>query len=111
LIAPFGYSQKYLPGLDWMVKKAVEMWGVSLDKIYILNDNPIIDCPFPVITAENLSHLAGIICHAAEFFTINSAPTFIANVVRENYYHLHDPEGCDWRAENKILVYHEGWPK
>ena len=111
LVAPFGYSQKFLPGLNWMVKKAMELWPASLDKIWVLNDKPVEDCPFPVIMAENLSHLAGIIVHAKEFFTVNSAPTYVASVVRENYYHLHDPEGYDWTAENKILVYHERWPK
>jgi SAM-dependent methyltransferase len=113
LISPFGYSQTRQPTVEWMAKKASELFG-GRNPIYVLSDKPVLDCPLPVLTARSLSDLPGLIAGAENFFTTNSSPAIFASIVRQSYYHLHSADiggASDWLSPKRSVVYHEDFPR
>lgn len=110
LLSPFGYSQARRPSLEWMIEVAKKICGAD-SNIYALADKPVPECPIPVITVTNLSHLAPLIAWADDFFTINSAPSVVASAVRERYFHVYQPDYSgqdDFEAPNQISLHAPG---
>lgn len=113
LISPFGYSQRFKPTLDWMIQKAISLFGTD-DNLFILSDKNVPESRYRTLVAKKLSHLPWLIRKASEFFTTNSSPALFASVVRRQYYHLHAPEFdglTDWLSRKRVMVYHEDWPR
>lgn len=91
LISPFGHSQLKRPSIEWFVETVRKITGHTRN-LYILSESPLVNSDFPSVTVTSLAHLPEIIRRAREFFTINSAPSIIASVVRTHYYHVYQPD-------------------
>lgn len=89
LLAPYGFSQSFRPSIDWWIDVIRCKMG-TLDGLHVLAPISNVSPGFPVVVARRLSHLAFLIADAKAFFTINSAPTYIASAVRRSYYHVRD---------------------
>lgn len=107
LISPYGHSQLQRPSVEWFLGTVEHTLG-NCRNTFMLSEGPVKDAPLPVITASKLSHLAPLIANAREFFTINSAPSIIASVVRAKYYHVYQPDyhGQDnFEAPSQVVIH------